>query len=206
MKTTLIAVLALLGSASAVRVRIGDYVDDDAEEIQATERSIAMAEKMHGYKFKGISKEQEQNLVAQKSSLNFDNEENFLMNQPKKYDYISLTQQMSYPEARPIGQALLQLGDNYDSSLLYTLDDQDDVSSTLDSLAQVEKASGKQMGAPVVDEKLYETQGNKVENLLGDNSRISLRELDEATMDQEDVARQVQAHRQQMVQKKVEQK
>ena len=64
--------------------------------------------------------------------------------------------------------------------LIDTVEDQDDVSNTLDSLAQVEKSSGRSMSAPAVDEKLYETQGNKSENLMSDNNRISLRELDEA--------------------------
>jgi hypothetical protein len=130
---------------------------------------------------------------------------NFVMNQPKKYNYISLTQDVKFPEARPIGEALLQLGDSYDQMLIDTADDQDDVTSTLDSLAQVERASGKQMGAPAVDEKLYESQGNKVENLLSDNNRISLRELDEATMEKEDVVKAVSRQQQALSQAKVQQ-
>lgn len=157
-----------------------------------TQDSIAHAEKAHGYKFQGLSQEQESNLIASKSNLNFDEGMNFMMNQPKKYNYVSLTQDVKFPEARPIGQALLQLGDSYDQMLVDTVEDNDDVSSTLDSLAQVERASGTKMGAPAIDEKLYETQGNKVENLLSDNNRISLRELDEATMEQEDVMKAVQ--------------
>ena len=53
MKTTFIAVMALLGSASAVRVR--DFIDEDEQEIQMTAESIAHAEQAHGYKFQGLS-------------------------------------------------------------------------------------------------------------------------------------------------------
>ena len=108
---------------------------------------------------------------------------------------------MSYPEAKPIGEVLLQLNSVHHGDMTLLEDNEDDVSSTLESLSQVEKASGKTMSAPVVDEKLYETQGNKVENLLGDNSRISIAELDEATMEKEDVQKLVKKHQQSMAQK-----
>lgn len=97
--------------------------------------------------------------MAQKSFMNFDMEDNFLMNQPKKYSYISL-EQPKYPEARPIADALLQLKNtnrDFTDEMYIASYDEDDIENTLDSLKQVESTSGKQMRAPVVDEKLYET-------------------------------------------------
>jgi len=51
------AVLALLGYANAVKLRGDDLIDEEAEEIANTQKSIQVAEKAHGYKFNGITKE-----------------------------------------------------------------------------------------------------------------------------------------------------
>ena len=198
------AVLALLGYASALKLRGDDLIDEEAEEIANTQKSIQTAEKAHGYKFNGITKEQESSLVGQKSFMNFDTEDNFLMNQPKKYSFISL-ETSKYPEARPIADALLQLGNRDFTDETYVASyDEDDIANTMDSLKEVENSSGKQMRAPVVDEKLYETQGNKMENLMNDNNHVYFRDLEEAQMEKEDIARAKAAQKQQLVQKKVE--
>lgn len=102
-----LAILALLGSNNAIRVR--DFDDEDDEDTRETLKSIATAERAHNVKFEGLSKEEEKVLINSKSQLNFDSNENFQSIGPKKYNLLALDQQINYPEARPIGQVLMQM-------------------------------------------------------------------------------------------------
>ena len=97
---------------------------------------------------------------------------------------------MNFPEARPIGEILMQLGDN-DSNLVSTgddnqvlsgasLNDKDDFDTTAQSLAESERNYGQKMNQVKVDEKFYEMHGNKYENLLSDSSHITMAELEAA--------------------------
>jgi hypothetical protein len=182
-----IAILALLGSTNAIRVR--DF-DDDDEDTRETLKSIETAEKAHNVKFEGLSKEDEKVLINSKNMLNFDDHENFKSIGPQKQMFLGLQQQINYPEARPIGEVLMQLRDE-DQDMSYVaqnVDDQDEISSTLDSIKDVERQTGKEMKAPVADEKFYEIHGNKYENLMADNNRVSIDEIDDAMKDKIDAA------------------
>ena len=46
---------------------------------------------------------------------------------------------------------------------------------------------GKEMKTPAENEKNYELHGNKYENLLQDNNRIYMNDIDEAAKEKEDV-------------------
>lgn len=102
--------------------------------------------------------------------------------------YLGIQQQINYPEARPIGEVLMQLRDeDQDMSFVaQNTNDEDEISSTLDSIKDVENATGQSMKAPVADEKFYEIHGNKYENLMADNNRISTAEIDDAMQDKAD--------------------
>ena len=202
----IIAVLALLGSTVAINLKDSDdlYSDDDTAE---TLQSIQTAEKAHNVKFQGLSKDEEKVLIESKNLIKFDDDENLQIDAPKKVSFLGL-QTFAYPEARPIGEVLMQLGFE-DSLLANTGDDAfDEMTTTMESLAETEKSMGKQMKAPVVNEKFYEIQGNKYENFLADNDRISLDEIEEAQKDKEEIAMQARMEQQKhisVVQKKVEQ-
>jgi hypothetical protein len=137
-----IAVLALLGSTTAYKLRYNDADDLDADEDTAeTLRSIATAEKAHNTKFAGISKDEEKLLLKEKSSLNFDEEGDFDANHPR-FSYVGISEVPSYPEARPIGEVLMQLKDAelvQDNQILSGSNDEDEMASTLDSISQAEK-------------------------------------------------------------------
>lgn len=201
-----VAVLALLGTTAAIKLRDSDNLFEDDEDTKETLKSIETAEKAHNYKFNGISKEEEKVLINSKNMLSFDESENFVGMKPKKYEFLELDQQMNYPEARPIGEILMQFEDDVFANT--NINDEDDMRDTLDSIAQAERSMGREMNAPKSDEKFYEIHGNKYENLLADNSRVYMNEIEEAEKDKEDIAKlaRVEQKKIAVVQKKVEMK
>lgn len=74
---TTVAVLALLNSAAAIKLRDDDLFSDDyqAEESLA---SIEAAEKAHGAKFSGINEEDQKSLIKAKTTMNFGADDEFL--------------------------------------------------------------------------------------------------------------------------------
>ena len=103
-----VAILALLGATSAIKLSSSDDLYDDDDDTRETLKSIETAERAHNVKFNGISKEEEKVLIGSKSSLNFDENETFIANKPLRSNYIGISQEVSYPEARPISEVLLQ--------------------------------------------------------------------------------------------------
>lgn len=176
-KVVSVAILALLGVTSAVKVRFNEDLYDDDEDTRETLKSIATAEKAHNYKFNGISKEEEKVLINSKSQLHFDDSEDFVANHPRKTSmFAGLNADMRYPEARPIGEILMQ----FEDSVLTQNNDEDEYNQTLESIAQVETQMGSNMKVPSADEKNYQIHGNKYENILADNGRVYMEEIDEA--------------------------
>ena len=82
--TSTLAVLALINNVSAVLIRDEDDLFTDNADEQETLNSIAYAEKAHGSKFNGISKEDEKSLTTQKTKMNFKDDQ-FLMNERRTY-------------------------------------------------------------------------------------------------------------------------
>jgi hypothetical protein len=73
---------------------------------------------------------------------------------------------------------LMQFEDNTMSAT--EQNDEEDIGSTMDSIKQAEKSIGSEMKVPVANDKFYEIHGNKYENLMADNARFSMSEIDEA--------------------------
>ena len=112
MKYSLV-VLALLGHSQAIKLTDDDLFSDD-KDANDTLASIKQAEKEHGSHFTGISKEDMQSLVTQKSTMTFKDDE-FVRNQEKKdwerKEFVQIDEQINIdPQARPIGQMLAQIG------------------------------------------------------------------------------------------------
>ena len=57
----------------------------------------------------------------------------------------------------------------------------------MESLAQAQKNYGKEMPQVRVDEGFYLEHGNKYENLLDESSRITSDEIEQATVEREDL-------------------
>lgn len=72
--TYTLAVLALINNVSAVAIRDDDDLFTDNADEQETLNSIAQAEKAHGTKFMGISKEDQSALATQKTKMTFQND------------------------------------------------------------------------------------------------------------------------------------
>ena len=81
MKYSLV-VLALLGHSQAIRLSDDDLFSDD-KDASDTLNSIAQAERIHGSKFMGVSKDDMASLVSQKTAMTFKDDE-FVKNQEKK--------------------------------------------------------------------------------------------------------------------------
>ena len=172
-----LAVLALINNASGIRIRDDNLFNDDDEQA-STLASIQAAEKIHGSKFTGISAEDQRDIVHEKSNMQFDSNDEFIKNDKRIYNKVLLQVEdelNQYPIARPIGEALAQIGKNEDFGKVLSgpsLNDEDDANDTLESLAEAEKAYHKQMKTPTVSNKLYQKTGSKIENLLGEDSKI----------------------------------
>ena len=204
--TVSIAVLALLNSANAIKLRDEDDLFTDAGEETETLASLNAAEKIHGSKFSGISKEEQTNLLNSRSEMTFADDE-FVKNSERKLfltgaqNLVQITDQ-HYPEARPIGEVMAMIGmENTDDILSGAqLNDDDDTNETLQSLESAEKTMGVKMGSPEVYHKVATIRQNGaiVENLLASNNRISseMIELGATPKDEEkpkDVPKAVQA-------------
>ena len=67
-------------------------------------------------------------------------------------------------------------------------DGDDDFMTTLESLAQSERNYGKEMPTVKVDDGYYQEHGNHFENLLEESDRITWNEIEQASLEREDVA------------------
>jgi hypothetical protein len=115
--TSTLAVLALINNVSAVLIRDDEDLFTDNADEQETLNSIAQAEKAHGTKFNGITKEDENALTTQKTKMNFKDDQ-FLMNERRTYGAADKTLPKGallmlndnvYPEPRPIGELMMQI-------------------------------------------------------------------------------------------------
>ena len=210
MKYSLV-VLALLGHSQAIKLTDDDLFSDD-KDANDTLASIKQAEKEHGSHFTGISKEDMQSLVTQKSTMTFKDDE-FVRNQEKKdwerKEFVQIDEQINIdPQARPIGQMLAQIG--YDEHTVLQgqgLNDEDDVNDTLASIKSAEYTMGVKMPTPAVKRELYEVTGTKVENILAGNSKIDLSMIEEGVKTKEEEVEHVSPIKKlELTQKKEEKK
>ena len=126
-----LAVIALLSSATAIKLSDDDLWSDDAQA-EETLASIQSAEKSHNKKFAGISIEDQQELIKQKSQLNFSDDE-FVNYSQKKFNQnlVALENDVHYPMARPIGEMLMMLEDGDSILAGSSVNDEDDVNDTV---------------------------------------------------------------------------
>ena len=120
-------------------------------------------------------------IVAQKASMKFANDEEFLKNEEKIYNSNLQLSDNITPVGVPIGQLMSQRF-GADKVLTGTaLDDEEDTSNTLKSLEEAEKQYGKKMNQPSVSKEFYRKTGSKFENMMAGDSRITSQMLDEGT-------------------------
>lgn len=191
MKYTLsLAVLALINNASALRLRdddVGDLWSDESQEAD-TLNSIKAAEKAHGKSLDAsIASDNMQQILSQKSSVKFDNNDDFIKLDKRTFDNanVQINSELrfsEYPEARPIGEIMAQIGGEW----LGGSDDQDDVFQTLASVKSAEIQHGKSYALPEMSSEIYNKTGNKVENILAEDRRITHQMLAAADADDDD--------------------
>ena len=163
---------AVLALVNGIRIRDDDLFNDDSQ-LAETVASIKAAEKVHGVHYNGITTEDQKNLISQKSEMHFDSADEFIKNDKRTFNKVllQLDADISYPEARPIGEMLAQIERNSvadDAKILSgaSLNDDDDANETLESLKLAENAMGAKMGVPQVRKEFYKNSGSQVENLL----------------------------------------
>lgn len=133
--------------------------------------------------------------------MQFDANEDFIKNSKRLYSKVLLQTdaEINYPEARPIGEILAQIGRSTaedDGKILAgpSLNDEDDANSTLESLKQAESAYDKKMDQPLVSKQFFKNTGSLVQNMMGDDPRIYTKMLNlEGELDEEKETRS--AHR-----------
>jgi hypothetical protein len=117
-----------------------------------------------------MDSEEQAELIKQHSQLNFGNDDEFVSYEKKKYNQnlVGLDSDIhyTYPEARPIGEMLMMIGDDTNVLSGASLDDEEDVNGTLESISAAEKSLGSKMQAPEESTRFYQVHGNKYENLL----------------------------------------
>jgi hypothetical protein len=139
-----IVLLALLGLTTAIRIRDdSDFNDDD--DTRETLKSIATAEKSSGYKFSGLSKDEEKVLINSRNVMKFDEQDNMLTSAPKKVEYLDIGSEVIYPEARPIGEILMQFEEDQEDQVLtgFNQNDEEEYASTLASIKESEASMGR---------------------------------------------------------------
>ena len=201
-----LAVLALISNTSAIKVNDIRW-DDDTEEAD-TLASIKESEKIHGAKFSGISTDDQKDLIQEKTNMTFDNDDEFV----KQYHYSSYLQVKGdldlFPEPRPIGEMLSMINTGADESLQGGMNDEEDETSTLESIKSAEKLTGGRMNTPEVNKSLFQDEGNKVQNLMETNSRITSDIVENALRDRDNeqkMAEEKERQEKQLNQVKLEQ-
>jgi hypothetical protein len=162
--TASIAVIALLNNLSAVQcvnLKDDDLFSDDGE-VSSTLSSMKAAEKIHNTHFTGLNQEGQTDVITEKSVMTFKDDE-FVKNDMKKFEksFLQLSDERLYPEPRPIGEMMAQIGDfdeittskmlsrsaEQDQAILggSSLNDEEDISTTLDSMKTAEKMHGTKL-------------------------------------------------------------
>ena len=67
-----------------------------------------------------------------------------------------------------------------------SLNDEEDFGSTMQSIAQAEKALGTKMQTPEESTRFYQINGNKYESLMSNNDKISIAEIEHGLGERQD--------------------
>ena len=136
------------------------FTDDG--EVSNTLSSMKSAEKIHSQKFTGLNQEGQADAIQEKSAMTFKDDE-FVKNDMKKFDktFLQLDEVKMYPDPRPIGEMMAQIGDfdeitnskmlsrtaDQDSAILggSQLNDDEDMETTLESMRSAEKMTGTKL-------------------------------------------------------------
>lgn len=134
----------------------------------------------------------------------------FVKNDLRKFEksFVQL-EDMIYPEPRPIGIVLAEIRDfdevpisnmisrtaEQDQAILggSSLNDDEDMSSTLESIKTAEKMHGKQLHQVESSKKLAMNTGSYVHNFLEDDHRVYTNELDSALAEKDVVESKARA-------------
>merc|ERR1711934_226785 len=164
---------------------------------------MKQAEKAHNVKFTGLNAQAQTDAISEKSAMTFSGDE-FVKNDLRKFDksFVQLEDRL-YPEPRPIGEMLSMIGDfdeismsnmmsrtdEQDRQVLAgsSLNDDEDYSTTLDSIKTAEKMTGSKLNQVDSSVKNAMRTGNYVHNFLEDDHRVYTAELDNALVDKETV-------------------
>jgi hypothetical protein len=162
--TTTLAAVALLNNLSAVQcanLKDDDLFTDDGD-VASTLSSMKQAEKIHSTKFTGLNQEGQKDAIQEKSSMTFKDDE-FVKNDMRKFEksFVQLDDERVYPEPRPIGEFMAQIGDfdevtnsnmlsrtaEQDKAILggSSLNDEEDITTTLESMKTAEKMTGTKL-------------------------------------------------------------
>ena len=211
--TGALAALALVNNLSAVEcafLQDDDLFTDDGD-VSTTLNSMKAAEKIHSAKFQGLNQEGQKDLLNEKSIMTFKDDE-FVKNDVRKFDksFLQLDEDdRVYPEPRPIGEFMAQLGDfdeiantnmlsrtaDQDRAVLggSALNDDEDISTTLESMKTAEKMTGAKLKDVESNKQNALNTGHFVHDFLSDDHRVYTNELDNALVDKETVEAKAKA-------------
>ena len=213
--TASLAAIALLNNLSAVqcaKLQDDDLFTDDGD-VASTMSSMKAAEKIHQTKFTGLNQEGQSDVIKEKSVMTFKDDE-FVKNDLKKFDktFLQVDQEIKYPEPRPIGEIMAQIGDfdeittsnmmshsaSQDSAILggSQLNDDEDMETTLESMRSAEKMTGTKLKEIDVSKQNQANTGHSVHDFLADDHRVYTSELDNALVDKDVVNAKAKASEQ----------
>ena len=208
-----LAALALVNNLSAVQcafLQDDDLFTDDGD-VASTMSSMKSAEKIHNAKFSGLNQSGQSDAIHEKSAMTFKDDE-FVKNDLKKFDKVSFLQledSRAYPEPRPIGEMMAQMGDceeikasnmmsrtaEQDTAILggSNLNDDEDIATTLESMKTAEKMTGTKLKEVESNRQNLANTGHFTHDFLADDHRVYTAELDNAQVDKEAVEAKAKA-------------
>ena len=126
-------------------------------------------------------------ILGQKASVKFTDDDEFVKLEKRKFENLNVQLESNmdfeqFPEARPIGEILAQINGEW----LGGSDDADDMAMTLASIRSSEIQHSRTVEMPQMSNEIYRQTGNKIENVLAQERRISPEELAAAEADDDD--------------------
>jgi len=176
------------------------------------------AERIHSQKFTGLNQEGQADAIQEKSAMTFKDDE-FVKNDMKKFDktFLQLDEVKMYPDPRPIGEMMAQIGDfdeitnskmlsrtaDQDSAILggSSLNDEEDINTTLESMKTAEKMHGTKLKEVETSKQNALNTGHYAHDFLADDHRVYTSELDNALVDKDIVDAKAKASEQARKQK-----
>lgn len=146
-------------------------------------------------------------------------DDEFVKNDMKKFDksFLQLDEIRMYPEPKPIGEMMAQIGDfdeitnskmlsrtaEQDTAILggSSLNDEEDIATTLESMKTAEKMQGTKLKEVETSKQNAQNTGHYVHDFLADDHRVYTSELDNALVDKDQVNAKAKATEQARQQK-----